>query len=398
MPDGPAPPHWRWVALTDIARLESGHTPSRRHPEWWGGDIPWLSIRDARDHHGRRIDHTAEHTNKLGLENSSARLLPADTVCLSRTASVGYVVVTGRPMATSQDFVNWICSDQLLPQFLQYLLVAEGEDLLRFASGSVHQTIYFPEVKAFHVCLPSVKEQRRIVALLDEAFDAIAAAKANAEKNADNARAVFEGHLHSVFSRSGASWQIKTIDEVAEHSLGKMLDKTKNRGVLQPYLRNFNVRWFGFDLSDVSEMRFLPEESARYSAIPGDVLVCEGGYPGRAAIWEGPAPIYFQKALHRVRFKQPDLNNWFIYYLWAKDRSGELREHFSGTGIQHFTGEALARFSMPIPLGPELHSLVTRFDVLSTECKALASIYERKLAVLDELKRTILHQAFTGQF
>jgi len=117
-----------------VARLESGHTPSRRHPEWWGGDIPWLSIQDARDRHGMRINDTAEHTNPLGIENSSARLLPAETVCLSRTASVGYVVIMGRPMATSQDFVNWICSDQLDPAFLKYLLIAEGDDLLRLSN------------------------------------------------------------------------------------------------------------------------------------------------------------------------------------------------------------------------------------------------------------------------
>lgn len=164
---------WRWSALTDLARLESGHTPSRRRPDYWGGVIPWIGIQDARENHGQRISDTFQKTNELGIANSSARVLPENTVCLSRTASVGYVVVMGRPMATSQDFVNWVCSDKLQPDFLKYLILAEGrEGLLRYASGSVHQTIYFPEVKAFHVCHPEQKEQLRIVrqcdALLDE--------------------------------------------------------------------------------------------------------------------------------------------------------------------------------------------------------------------------------------
>jgi type I restriction enzyme S subunit len=98
----------------------------------------------------------------------------------------------GRPMATSQDFVNWVCSDSLVPEFLKYVLIAEGKDILRFASGSVHQTIYFPEVKAFHICHPPAAEQQRIVGILDEAFEGIATAKANAEKNLQNARALFE--------------------------------------------------------------------------------------------------------------------------------------------------------------------------------------------------------------
>ncbi len=211
MPRTPAPKGWRWSALTDLARLESGHTPSRKHPEYWGGSIPWIGIGDARAHDGRRIDDTEEKTNELGIENSSARVLPANTVCLSRTASVGYVVVMGRPMATSQDFVNWVCSKDLDHNFLKYLLIAEDENLLRFASGSVHQTIYFPEVKAFHICHPALPEQRRIVGILDEAFDAISTAKANTEKNLQNARALFERRLEAIFSQSGEGWVDTTI-------------------------------------------------------------------------------------------------------------------------------------------------------------------------------------------
>jgi type I restriction enzyme S subunit len=167
MPSTPAPLGWKWSPLTSLARLESGHTPSRKHPEYWDGTTPWVSLIDAKQNHGRRIQDTIEHTNDLGIANSSARVLPRNTVCLSRTASVGYVVVLDRPMATSQDFVNWVCSEDLDPDFLKYLFLAEGRALLKFASGAVHQTIYFPEAKAFHVCHPRVPEQRRIVEKLD---------------------------------------------------------------------------------------------------------------------------------------------------------------------------------------------------------------------------------------
>jgi len=102
MPDLPAPAGWKWTALSDVAQLESGHTPSRKHPEYWNEGVPWIGIKDAVDSHGRVIVDTYQHVSQLGLENSSARLLPVHTVCLSRTASVGYVVVMGRSMATSQ--------------------------------------------------------------------------------------------------------------------------------------------------------------------------------------------------------------------------------------------------------------------------------------------------------
>jgi type I restriction enzyme S subunit len=157
-------------------------------------------------------------------------------------------------------------------------------------------------------------------------------------------------------------WPRKRIGEIAHHSLGKMLDKVKNRGEPKPYLRNLNVRWWDFDLSDVLEMRFLPEEAARYTAVKGDVLVCEGGYPGRAAIWEQDEPIYFQKALHRVRFHEPERNKWFVYCLQAKDLDGTLREHFNGAGIQHLTGEALAQFELPLPPLAEQQRIVGLLD------------------------------------
>jgi len=138
----PIPDGWRWLPLLAVARLESGHTPSRNHPEYWDGGIPWIGIRDARRHHGLTITDTEQKVSDLGLANSAARLLPAGTVCLSRTASVGYVTIMGRLMATSQDFVNWVCSEELLPEYLKYLLICEKESLLSFSEGAVHLTIY----------------------------------------------------------------------------------------------------------------------------------------------------------------------------------------------------------------------------------------------------------------
>jgi type I restriction enzyme S subunit len=135
--------------------------------------VPWIGIKDATANHGRIIHDTMQHVTDAGLANSSARLLPANTVCLSRTASVGYVVVMGRPMATSQDFVNWVCGPSIDHQFLKYVLVAETEALLRFASGTTHQTIYYPEAKAFHVCLPPIGEQKRIAHILGTLDDKI---------------------------------------------------------------------------------------------------------------------------------------------------------------------------------------------------------------------------------
>ena len=162
----PAPPGWTWTPLDAVAQLESGHTPSRKHDEYWNGGVPWIGIRDAVEGHGRTLYDTYQKISRAGLANSSARLLPKRTVCLSRTASVGYVVVMGESMATSQDFVNWVCGPQLDPDYLKYILIAEHDSLFQFASGTTHQTIYYPEAKAFHALLPPISEQSRTVSIL----------------------------------------------------------------------------------------------------------------------------------------------------------------------------------------------------------------------------------------
>jgi type I restriction enzyme S subunit len=289
MPATSAPKGWQWSALTSLAKLESGHTPSRKHPEYWGGSIPWISISDARANNGRRIEDTAEKTNELGISNSSARILPPNTVCLSRTASVGYVLVMGQPMATSQDFVNWVCSKNLDHNFLKYLIIAEGKDLLRFASGSVHQTIYFPEAKAFHISHPPLAEQQRIVGLLDEAFEGLATAKANAEKNLQNARALFESHLQSVFTQRGPGWVETTLgratDGIFTGPFGSLLHKSDYIADGIPLVNPAHITEVGIE-PDLHKTvsKATASRLKNYIMRDGDIVIGRRGEMGRCAL------------------------------------------------------------------------------------------------------------------
>jgi len=131
--------------------------------------VPWLALPDIRNLHGKYAYETSEYTNGAGLANSAARLLPTGTVCLSRTASIGFVTVLGKPMATSQDFANWVCDQERLdPEFLMYVFMASQEHLRELGSGAVHKTIYMPTIESFHICAPEIGEQRRIARVLRE--------------------------------------------------------------------------------------------------------------------------------------------------------------------------------------------------------------------------------------
>ncbi|MER6382524.1 restriction endonuclease subunit S [Streptomyces sp. NPDC001127] len=162
------PNHWKEVRVGLLARMGSGHTPSRSHPEWWVDcNIPWITtgeVSQVRDDRREEITETREKISEIGLENSSAELCPAGTVVLCRTASAGYSAVMGKDMATSQDFVTWNCGPRLDPYYLLWCLRAMRQDLLgRLAMGSTHKTIYVPDLQMLRIPLPGLEEQRQIV-------------------------------------------------------------------------------------------------------------------------------------------------------------------------------------------------------------------------------------------
>jgi len=280
MPSTPPPDGWRWTQLTELARLESGHTPSRKFPEYWdGGDVCWIGIRDATAAHGQTIYDTNQHTTELGILNSSARVLPKNTVCLSRTASVGYVIVMGEEMATSQDFVNWVCSDDLDYQFLKYILLSENRSFARFSRGTTHQTIYYPEVKAFHICHPPLPEQKAIAHILGSLDDKI---ELNRQMNA-----TLEGMAQALFK----SWFVD-FDPVIDNALaagnpipdalaaraqirGQLLaDGRANREAAKPFPATFHF---------TEELGWIPEGWEVRSI--GTIAKAAGGYAFKSKVF-----------------------------------------------------------------------------------------------------------------
>lgn len=164
---GEIPEHWDVVRTRFVARLESGHTPSRSNDEYWEDtNIPWVTTSDIKPfRNGRKIylNETEHQISELGLENSGARLLPEGTVFLSRTASVGFSGIMGQEMATSQDFADWVCSEEILPEYLLYVFRSMNQEFDRLTQGSTHQTIYMPDIRSFKTPLPPIEEQLEIV-------------------------------------------------------------------------------------------------------------------------------------------------------------------------------------------------------------------------------------------
>lgn len=414
-PGTPAPDGWRWTPLTAVARLETGHTPSRRHPEWWGGDIPWIGIRDATSNHGRTIRETAENTNALGIANSSARVLPAETVCLSRTASVGYVVVMGRPMATSQDFVNWVCTKAIDYRFLKYVLLAEKDALLQFASGTTHQTIYFPEVKAFHICLPSPGEQARLVEVLSALDDKIELNQSTAATLEMMARALFKSwfvdfdpvhakaqgrstrlpdELAALFSDSldngvPDGWQSRPLPTLARFLNGLALQKHPARDG-EPSL----------PVIKIAELRTGPtSKSGRASkSVPAEYHVQDGDH---LFSWSGSLThcrwSYGPGALNQHLFKVSPLGSvpeWLIYQA-VEHHLPEFQAIASGKAVTmgHIQRHHLDEATIPYPPPSTLRAIDAIMSPLHDRSLAVA-LQSRTLA---NLRDTLVPKLISGE-
>jgi type I restriction enzyme S subunit len=164
---GEVPAHWDVARVKNMAKLESGHTPSKEYPEYWeGGDIPWVSLNDSKqlkvvDY----IDEPRYMITALGMNNSSARLLPARAVVFTRDATIGLAAITTREMCVSQHLIAWICIKILmLPEYLLLVFYAMEEELGRFTFGATLKTIGMPDVRKLTTTVPPLTEQAEIVA------------------------------------------------------------------------------------------------------------------------------------------------------------------------------------------------------------------------------------------
>lgn len=180
------PATWRVVPLTSIAKLESGHTPSRSHPEWWEDVyIPWISLNDVSSLSTcEYIEETVNLISDAGIANSSARLLPEGTVVLSRDATIGRSAIMKAPMATSQHFADWICGPALNPRYLWLLFTSAMQQFFdSLTDGSTIKTIGMGDLRGLKIPLPSLDEQARIVSRANSVANDVDALIAKAKEH-----------------------------------------------------------------------------------------------------------------------------------------------------------------------------------------------------------------------
>lgn len=244
------------------------------------------------------------------------------------------------------------------------------------------------------VPVPSICDQRRIVARIEELFSELDNGVETLRKTKQQLAVYRQAVLKEAFSQIS---QYIPFGTITDSRLGKMLDKDKNVGTPRKYLRNINVRWFSFDLLDLLEMRVEDTEVDKYSVIKGDLVICEGGEPGRCAVWDVEEPIFYQKALHRVRFSDGSNPKFYMYYLWFAAQTGKLKAYFTGMGIKHLTGQSLAKVPVPTVNRIEQDDIVSSIECRLSMCDSIEKTVDTALQQAEAMRQSILKQAFEGR-
>jgi type I restriction enzyme, S subunit len=389
---------WQLKTLGEVCDVLNGGTPKTGVPEYWGGPHQWVTPAEMGKRASPYIAHTERTITDEGVRDSSARLLPPQSVILSSRAPIGYLVINTETMATNQGCKGLVPKTGLDTKYLFYFLSSITQLLNDLGSGATFKELSGGKLKEIQIPVPPLPEQQRIVTLVDEAFAHIATAKANAEQNLQNARALFESHLQSVFMERGDNWVVAPLEEVGVTQTGttpKPSDRS-NYGNFMPFIKPGDFRSdgsLGYERDGLSEAgaggnRKVPANSVLMVCIGATIGKC--GYSDRVVTTNQQINAFTPNS---------GVHHKFIYYQMCTEDFQRRVIHASGQATLPIINKSkwsALNVSMPPTLEDQMR-LATEFDLLQRETQRLEYLYQQKLSALDALKKSLLHQAFSGQ-
>ena len=397
-------PVWPITTLGEVCRFLGGGTPSTTVEDYWRGDIPWVSPKDMKS---EVVCDSIDHISENAIQSSAATLIPKGSILivvrsgiLKRTIPIA---LAGRTLTINQDLKALCPSEILASRFLYYLVKSRMEELLSIVSrGATVHRITTDRVRNLAFALPPLPEQHRIVRILDEAFAAIAKAKANTERNLQNAGALFTSELHDVFRRAWQAYNINSLASLCSVITdGDHLPPPKSKSGV-PFITIGNVdkgtRTIDFSNTFLVPRSYFDNISQSRKPKRGDVLYTVTGSFGIPVLVTDHLEFCFQRHIALIRPTSNTASKWLSYLLLAPYVFKQACERATGTAQRTVSLSVLRTLSVPeVPLEEQI-TTADRLDELFRETKQLAQIAKRKLAALDQLKQSLLHQAFSGKF
>lgn len=372
---------WATVALSDVATVVNGGTPKSNVAGYWGGDVQWLTPKDMGQMKGREISETPRTITQAGLKGSSARLVPASSVILSTRAPIGHLAINTVPMAFNQGCRGIIPGEKLDPVYLYHFLDMSRDVLNELGSGTTFKELSATNLKSVEIPLPPLEEQRRIVAVLDEAFEGLARARAHAEANLQNARELFESYLGNVFN--DGNWPEKTLNQISENLDRVRVPITKSERVAGdiPYYGASGIVDHVADYLFDEDLLLVSEDGANLLARTYPIAFSISG------------KSWVNNHAHVLRFGDPAAQEFVRLYL----NSISLEPYVSGMAQPKLNQKQLNRIPIPYPDHATRLEIVRNAHAISEETQRLERNYESALNDLNDLRQSLLQKAFAGE-
>lgn len=394
------PENWVWVRLESVASWGSGGTPSRKHEEYYNGDILWIKTGELNN---GWIYDTEEKITDEGLKKSSAKLFPPYSVLIAMYgATIGKVAILGVPATTNQACACAVCNQSLLYMYLFYYCISQKNVFIEKGKGGAQPNISQIILKQHPIPLPPLSEQQRIVERIEELFAKLDEAKERLQEVADIfavrkaaiLHKAFTGELTTQWRRengvSDESWEEKKLGEVALLLSGQDFPPTKynSDGNGIPYITGAS----NFDDTHILINRWTDEPSV--IAQENDVLlVCKGSGYGKTIIADFKE-AHIARQIMALRVKEIIDNNLLLYYLRNKNRF--IKEQGQGL-IPGLSRKVILSLTINLPTLPEQHEIVRLIDDLLARERAAQQAAEQALASIDLMKKSILARAFRGE-
>lgn len=366
---------WTSLKISSVAEIVSGGTPKSGTAEYWGGDVQWLTPSDMGKMKDVHISETSRKISMLGLAKSSAKLIPPFSVILSTRAPIGHLAINTVAMATNQGCRGLIPKSNINTKYLYYFLLKSVDLLNKLGTGTTFKELSKSALEKVEIPIPQLDEQKRIVAILDQVFADIDQARATAESNLKNARELFDSYLEKVAFSKNALGKYVAI------TTGKLDSNAAVEDGIYPFFTCsrdvFAINSYAFDCEAI----LLAGNNAA-----GDFNVKH--YSGKFNAYQRTYVITIND--------ENQLNYRFLYFQMLKSLK-ELKKSSVGAGTKFLKIGMIKNLEISVPPIGDQIKLVANIDMLNTHINELTVIYKRKLASLDELKKSILQKAFTGE-
>lgn len=390
------PDHWKWVTLDDIGIIVSGGTPSTKEPEFWNGEIAWVTPADLSNFDDVYISKGQRNISQIGLEYSSATLLPENSIIFSSRAPIGYVAITKNKLSTNQGFKNLIIpSDLINPKYVYYYLKTVKELAENMASGTTFLELSASKFKEIRFPLAPIEEQNRIVEKIEELVSELEYAKNNFNESLLKLEYKFLKTLNNTFkTHYGKKYK---LSEIADWGSGGTPDR-KNESFF-----NGNIPWVKTQelknkyITKTEEhltIEGIKNSSAKIYPKGSIVIAMYGATVGKLSILNIDACTNQACA---VGIPNSNLVNTEYLYYFLLSYKNEIISKAKGGAQQNISLSILKDFIINLLPVKEQNEIVKNIEILNSE------ILRQKSNLIIEIKRTdalyekILQQAFQGK-